>query len=56
MGIVYASFGIIGIKNQLLCSTSILIHIKKKNQPQITTNNSILVSPHLLGHFFKKVS
>jgi hypothetical protein len=27
MGIVYASFGILGINKQLLCSTLTLIHI-----------------------------
>jgi hypothetical protein len=56
MGIVYASFGILGIKKQLLCSTSTLIHIKKSIQPQITTNNGILVSPSFVGTSFVLVS
>ncbi len=34
---------------QLLCSTSPLIHIIKSIEPQIITNNGILVSPSIVG-------
>jgi hypothetical protein len=52
MGVVYASFRILGIKKQFLCSTLALIHIKKIIQPQITTKNGILVSPSFVGMSF----
>jgi hypothetical protein len=53
------SFGVPRIKDflgifnkQLLCSTSVLIHIKKSIEPQITTNNGILVSRSIVGTSF----
>jgi hypothetical protein len=63
MGIVDVSFGVLKIKdffqdfsrffnNQLLCSTSTLIHIKKSIEPQITAKNGILVSLLIVGTYF----
>jgi hypothetical protein len=61
MGIVYAFFWVIGIKNfgwilgffkKQLCSTLALIHIKKFTKPLITAKNGILVSPLVVGTFF----
>jgi Co/Zn/Cd efflux system component len=62
MGTVDASFGVLRIEEflgffnkQLLCSTSALIHINKSIEPQITTNNGILVSPSIVGIFFSTI-
>ncbi len=62
MGIVYASFGVQGIKSfgwisefskkQPLCSTLALIHIKKFIEPQIIEKKGILVSCLVVGMSF----
>jgi hypothetical protein len=59
LGTIYASFGVPRIKDflgffnkQFLCSSLVLIHIKKSIEPQITTNNGILVFRSIVGTSF----
>jgi hypothetical protein len=66
MGIIYASFGVQRINNfgsivgfskeQPVCSTLALIHIKKYIEPQIIANNCILVSHSIVGTYFFQLS
>ncbi len=59
MGTVYVSFGVPRMKKisrffkkRSLCSTLVVIHIKKSIEPKITIKINILVSPSFVNMYF----